>query len=70
MQAVLLFPGQGAQKVGMGHDLYTANATARELMDQADAALGVSLTKVMFDGPDEELTGSFPAWVGHLQNAL
>ncbi len=56
MQAVLLFPGQGAQKVGMGHDLYTANATARELMDQADAALGVSLTKVMFDGPDEELT--------------
>lgn len=56
MQAVLLFPGQGAQKVGMGQDLYTSNATARELMDQADAALGFSLTKVMFEGPEEELT--------------
>ncbi len=56
MQAVLLFPGQGAQKVGMGYDLYTTNAAARDLMDQADAALGFSLTKVMFEGPDEELT--------------
>lgn len=56
MRAVLLFPGQGAQKIGMGHDLYTANPTARELMDQADDALGFSLTKVMFEGPEEELT--------------
>lgn len=40
----------------MGHDLYTSSATARELMDQADAALGFSLTKVMFEGPEEELT--------------
>lgn len=56
MKAVLLFPGQGAQKVGMGKDLYDTYPAARELMDAADAALGFSLTKVMFEGPDEELT--------------
>lgn len=56
MKAVILFPGQGAQKVGMGKDLYETYPAAREMMDQADAALGYSLTKVMFDGPDDELT--------------
>ncbi len=56
MKAVILFPGQGAQKVGMGKDLYDSYASAREMMDQADAALGVSLTDVMFNGPDAELT--------------
>ena len=56
MKAVLLFPGQGAQKVGMGKDLYEAYPAAREMMDKADASLGFSLTKVMFEGPDEELT--------------
>ena len=56
MKAVLLFPGQGAQKVGMGKDLYEEFSVAREMMDQADAALGFPLTKVMFEGPDEELT--------------
>lgn len=56
MKAVLLFPGQGAQKVGMGKDLYENFPAAREMMDKADAALGESLTKVMFEGPDAELT--------------
>ncbi len=56
MKAVLLFPGQGAQKVGMGKDFYEAFPVAREMMDAADAALGTPLTKVMFEGPDEELT--------------
>lgn len=56
MKAVLLFPGQGAQQVGMGKDLYDTYPAVRELMDAADAALGFSLTKVMFEGPDEELT--------------
>jgi len=56
MKAVLLFPGQGAQKVGMGKDLYDAYPAAREMMEKADAALGYSLTKVMFEGPDAELT--------------
>ncbi len=56
MKAVLLFAGQGAQKVGMGQDLAEAYPAARALLDQADAALGYSLTKVMFEGPMEELT--------------
>ncbi len=56
MKAVLLFPGQGAQKVGMGKDLYDACPEAREMMEKADAALGFQLTQVMFEGPDAELT--------------
>ena len=56
MKAVLLFSGQGAQKVGMGQDLAEAFPAARALFDQADAALGHPLTKVMFEGPMEELT--------------
>ena len=56
MKAVLLFPGQGAQKVGMGKDLYDTYPAAKAMMDAADAALGYSLTDVMFNGPDAELT--------------
>ncbi len=56
MKAVLLFPGQGAQKVGMGKDLYDAYPQAREMMEKADASLGYSLTQIMFEGPNEELT--------------
>lgn len=55
-KAVLLFAGQGAQKVGMGKDLAEAFPAVRAMFDQADAALGFSLTQVMFDGPMEELT--------------
>lgn len=56
MNAVLLFSGQGAQKVGMGKDLYDAYPAARSILEQADAGLGMSLTQVMFEGPNEELT--------------
>ena len=53
---VLLFSGQGAQKVGMGKDLAEAFPVVHALFDQADAKLGFSLTQVMFEGPMEELT--------------
>ncbi|MGE9269063.1 MAG: ACP S-malonyltransferase [Verrucomicrobiales bacterium] len=56
MNAVLLFSGQGAQKVGMGQDLIEKSATARELFAQADDILGRPLTEVIFNGPEEELT--------------
>jgi [acyl-carrier-protein] S-malonyltransferase len=53
---VLLFSGQGAQKVGMAKDWFENSATARKMVAAADAALGFSLSDVMFDGPEEELT--------------
>lgn len=62
---VLLFSGQGAQKVGMGKDFVENSATARALAVQADKALGYSLTDLIFEGPDEELTRT-----AHCQPAL
>lgn len=55
-KVVLLFSGQGAQKVGMGKDLAEAYPAVRELFNQADQALGFSLSQVMFEGPIDELT--------------
>ncbi len=53
---VLLFSGQGAQKVGMGKDFAEKSATCREMAAKADEALGFSISQIMFEGPDEELT--------------
>ena len=50
-----VFPGQGAQFVGMGKDLYDNYSLARELMLHANEVLGFSLTDVMFEGSDEDL---------------
>ena len=50
-----VFPGQGAQFVGMGKDLYEAHALAKELFDKANDILGYRITDMMFEGTDEEL---------------
>ncbi|MDE6304398.1 MAG: ACP S-malonyltransferase, partial [Paramuribaculum sp.] len=50
-----VFPGQGAQFVGMGKDLYDTNPVAREMFDQANGILGFNITDIMFNGTDEEL---------------
>lgn len=68
MEVVLLFPGQGSQKPGMGKDLADAFPEAKAVFDAADATLGVSLSKLMFDGPAEELTlthNAQPALLAH-----
>lgn len=56
MVTALLFAGQGAQKVGMGKSLFEQSAVARGLYEEADRVLGWSLTRVCFEGPEEELT--------------
>ncbi|MBU7319559.1 ACP S-malonyltransferase [Paenibacillus oleatilyticus] len=50
-----VFPGQGAQAVGMGKDVYEADAAARGIFESADKALGFPLSRIVFDGPEEEL---------------
>lgn len=50
-----IFPGQGAQFVGMGKDLYEQSDKARELFEQANAILGFRITDIMFNGTDEDL---------------
>jgi [acyl-carrier-protein] S-malonyltransferase len=50
-----VFPGQGAQFVGMGKDLYESSALAKELFEKANEILGYRITDIMFSGTDEEL---------------
>ena len=50
-----IFPGQGSQFVGMGKDLYNNYESAKNVFDTADAVLGKSITKLCFDGPEEDL---------------
>lgn len=55
-KTALIFPGQGSQAVLMGKDLYENFACAREVFKKTDEILGVNLSKIMFEGPSEELT--------------
>ena len=68
-----LFPGQGAQHVGMGKDLYDEVPAARAVFDAADEALGFSISQLCFEGPEDELTRTVntqPALVVHAIAAL
>jgi [acyl-carrier-protein] S-malonyltransferase len=68
MDVVLLFPGQGSQKPGMGKDLAEAFPAARDVFERADAALGAPLSRLCFEGPEEELTlthNAQPALLAH-----
>lgn len=56
MSTALLFSGQGAQKVGMGHSLCQAYPSARTWFDEADRVFGESLSRICFEGPESVLT--------------
>ena len=55
MKVAYVFPGQGAQWVGMGRDLYQNFDSAKAVFEQADQALGFSISQLCFEGPEEEL---------------
>ena len=55
MKHAYVFPGQGAQAVGMGKDLYDNVPEAKELFEKANDILGFRITDIMFAGTDDEL---------------
>ena len=68
-----IFPGQGSQTVGMGRDLAAAYAPAREVFQEVDETLRQKLSKLMFEGPGEELTlteNTQPALMAHSMAVL
>lgn len=61
MTTAFIFPGQGAQAVGMGSDAYHGSSAARAVFDEADSVLGVPLSRLVLEGPADELVRSHNA---------
>lgn len=59
MRIAFIFPGQGSQYVGMGKDLYDSYQIVKNLFDRANEVLGFEITKICFEGPEEELKQTF-----------
>ena len=65
-----IFPGQGSQKVGMGADLASASAVAREVFEEVDEALSQKLSAIMREGPEDQLTLTENAQPAIMANAI
>jgi [acyl-carrier-protein] S-malonyltransferase len=73
MTLALLFPGQGSQSVGMGRSLYESSPAARAVFEEADAVLKFPLSRLCFEGPEEDLKSTAntqPAILTHSVAAL
>ena len=67
-KVALVFPGPGAQYVGMANDIYNNDDIAKKIIDEAERSVGINLKKIMFEGSDEELAkteNTQPAIVTH-----
>ncbi len=53
---IIIYPGQGSQKVGMGKDLFESHRVAKEVFEEVNDSLGQCLSKIIFDGPKDKLT--------------
>jgi [acyl-carrier-protein] S-malonyltransferase len=60
-RVALVFPGQGSQYVGMGQEIHDASPAARAVYDQAEAALGLDIRRICFEGPADELNDTINA---------
>jgi len=65
-----VFPGQGSQKIGMGADLAEASAVAREVFEEVDDVLGQNLSRIMWEGPEDELMLTENAQPAIMANAI
>ncbi len=65
-----VFPGQGSHKVGMGAELAEASRAAREVFEEVDEALGQNLSRIMREGPEQELMLTANAQPAIMANAI
>lgn len=70
MKRAFLFPGQGAQSVGMGKDIYEKYEVARKIYDEASKISGIDIKKICFEGPEEELNKTENTQIAILTTSL
>ena len=70
MKTAFLFPGQGAQEVGMGKDIYEKYEEARKIYDEAEKISGINVKEICFNGPEEELTKTENTQIAILTTSL
>jgi [acyl-carrier-protein] S-malonyltransferase len=70
IKVAYVFPGQGSQSVGMGLDLYVHYASAKEVYDQVDEILGFPLSRLCFEGPEEDLIQTINVQVAILATSI